>query len=130
MPVSCDNSVLKNIQDIKEQIQSVIEVKRGGDVPIGLLIAMKSTFRCTLCLMTIRPPLITTRCCKNILGCEKCVMKLFQGVGGTTKQCPMCRADRAYTETCRLNGVDDFLKTIYPLLEDSSDDELEDAFRI
>ena len=107
-------SVLDKIQEVKDQITSVLEVKGSTTVPIGLLISLKDTFKCNLCLSIIKPPLITTRCCKNILGCDSCVTKLYSGNGGTSKTCPICRADRAFAETTCLKGMDDFLKTIYP----------------
>ena len=53
----------------------------------------------------------------------------YRGEEGQTKTCPKCRSDRAYVETCRFNGLDDFLTGIAPLLEgtpldgDESDNE-------
>ena len=123
---SCDDNMLNKLQEIQAQIQSVLEVKGSTKLPIGLLISLKDTFKCNLCLSTIKPPLITTRCCKSILGCDSCVTKLYSGIGGSSKACPLCRADRGFTETMCLKGMDDFLKTIYSLVEDSdegSDDE-------
>ena len=39
--------------------------------------------------------------------------------------CPRCRSDRACVETCKVNGLDDFLTGIAPLLEGAypEDDE-------
>ena len=71
-------------------------------------------------------PVIFARCCKSILGCEACVDTWFGG-GQGSKTCPLCRAERAYTETCRLNELDNFLSTIHPLLAIDDEENREPA---
>ncbi len=126
-PSASDDAVLLELQSLKSVIQGVVEVKAGGSkIPIGLLVATKSTFRCNVCLGFIKPPVIFTRCCKNILGCEKCVMNYFEKDGiteGMTKRCPICRADRSFYEICRINGMEEFLTKMSCYINgDDSDD--------
>ncbi len=120
-------SITKELVELKDQIKNIVEVKASTTkIPIGLLISIRTTFRCTLCLSLIKPPLIFARCCKNILGCEECVTEFFQKDGltaGMGRKCPICRADRAFNEICRVNGIDEFLTKVYPLIEGEDDDD-------
>ncbi len=104
----------------------MLAIKQGTRLPIGMLVSLLTTFRCTLCYATVKPPLIVTRCCKNILGCDDCVTKLYQGDGGMTMKCPICRTDRAFAESSRINGLDDFLKKIYPLVDSPLDSDIDE----
>jgi len=40
----------------------------------------------------------------------------YGGEEGMSHTCPMCRFERAYSETTILRGLDDFLKEVTPLL--------------
>ena len=40
----------------------------------------------------------------------------YGGEDGISRTCPMCRFERAYSETTTLRGLDDFLRAIQPLL--------------
>ena len=53
-----------------------------------------------------------------MLGCEMCVDNLYGGKNGTVKHCPLCRSERAFLETCRINRLDDFLKGLKPLFSE------------
>ena len=55
-------------------------------------------------------------------GCQSCVDTRHRGADGQTCTCPRCRGERAYVETCKLNGLDEFLMVIVPLLEDGQGD--------
>ena len=65
----------------------------------------------------MKPPIIYSRCCKRLLGCEGCIDSWYKGDGGLTRTCPQCRADRGYSDTNRVNGLDDFLQKINNLIE-------------
>ena len=112
--------VFDEVKSLQEQVKLVLELKKGMKIPVGLIVLLKSTFKCTICLSTVKPPPIFARCCKNLLGCEACVNDLYQD--GMTKKCPICRAERAYSETCRMNGFDDFLNGISTLVEEANED--------
>ncbi len=49
----------------------------------------------------VKPPVITTKCCKAILGCETCVNTWYSG---TEASCPLCKAPRGYSEALELDN--------------------------
>jgi pectin methylesterase-like acyl-CoA thioesterase len=65
----------------------------------------------------MKPPIIFARCCKSVLGCQSCVDTWYRGDEGQQRTFPNCREARAYVDTCKINGLDDFLTGIAPLLE-------------
>ena len=40
----------------------------------------------------------------------------YGGEDGISRSCPMCQFERAYSESTTLRGLDDFLRSIQPLL--------------
>ncbi len=68
----------------------------------------------------MKPPVIFARCCKQILGCQSCVDKWYRqdGEDSATRNCPLCRCERAYAETSIIKGLEEFLLGIAPLLSD------------
>lgn len=97
-------------------LQSGKETSRSG-----LYRQLKDTFQCHICRCTpIEPPVIFTRCCHRILGCQTCVDAWYGGEAGISRTCPMCRFERAYSETTTLRGLDDFLRAIQPLLAEEA----------
>ena len=70
----------------------------------------------------MKPPIIFAKCCKSILGCQPCVDRWYRGKEGQRKYCPQCRSERAYVETCKMNGLD---VGIAALLNDESDPDSE-----
>ena len=104
----------------KKQVQSVLEITKFMKFPPGLYALVISTFKCNISLGMITPPVIFARCCKNVLGCEACVNELYTGDEGMRKRCPLCSSERALSETCRINGLNDFLIGLSPLFEQGS----------
>ena len=60
----------------------------------------------------MQPPVVVAKCCKSILGCESCTNNWYSGPDAMTKTCPLCRAERGFTETMILNGLHDFLRIL------------------
>ena len=117
--------VMKEISSLRLDISQVLQLTKGMKLPPGLYIQLKQTFKCKICHTSpISPPVIYTRCCKNILGCETCVDHWYNGNEGRTRNCPLCRNERSLPETSRLNGLDEFLHNISPLLEDVDEQEI------
>lgn len=122
--------VSEELREIKADLQSVVRVTKYMKYLPGLYISILRAFKCNLCLHIITPPVIFARCCKNILGCEKCVNELYIGDHCLAVKCPLCWCDRAFSETCKINGLDDFFNDLKPMFEIShvstsdSDDEL------
>ena len=109
--------LVTEVKVIRHDLGAVLSLAKDMKLPPGLFKQLTDTFKCNICQSTpMNPPVIFTRCCKTILGCEDCVDGWFAGEDGRSKSCPLCRAERAYSETCRLRGLDDFLAAIRPLL--------------
>ena len=68
--------------------------------------------------------MIVSKCCKTILGCESCVNRWFSGNDALTKDCPLCRSERGYTETMLVRGLDGFLQEILSVIQ--SEEERDD----
>ena len=117
--------ILSNdIKQVKESVSKIFRLTNNMTIPLGLRQLLYDTFKCSICRSTpMVPPVIFAKCCKSILGC---VDTWYRGEQGQTKTCPKCRSDRAYVETCKLNGLDDFLTGIAPLLEGTLHDEEDD----
>ncbi len=79
-----------------------------------------TTFRCTVCLDLIKTPVMFTRCCNNILGCQYCIMRLYEGDDGRS----VLFADLIVVLVKRVI-LDELLKQIRPLVIDTheSDDD-------
>ena len=93
---------------------------------MGLQRLIRDAFQCKVCLsIPIKPPVIMSKCCKAVIGCEKCVNTWYTGPEALTKTCPACRAERGYSETMILRGLDGFLVEVKKVIqtEDEKDDE-------
>ena len=101
----------------------VFELTSVMQIPLGLRRLLYDTFRCSICRSTpMKAPITFARCCKTIIGCQVCVDTWYRGEEGQQRTRPNCREARAYVDTCKINGLDDFLRAIAPLLEDDSMD--------
>ena len=149
-PPKRTSAILNELKNLRSSVDSVLKLTTATKIPAALHILLQDTFKCMICHESpIVPPVIMTKCCKVILGCQQCVDTWFGGESGRKKQCPHCKHERAFTETARLYGVDDFLDGIRPLINmeddqrdhfpgqhvpqrdiDESDDELPPAFII
>lgn len=117
------SNISSELREVKDSIDKIFEVTSNMRVPIGLKSVLYDTFKCSICQSTpMVPPVIFAKCCKSILGCQSCVDTWYRGPEGQTRTCPRCRSDRAYVKTCRINGLDDFLTIISPLLEAGPED--------
>ena len=106
---------MDSIETIKNDIDQMKKFTRDATtkLPLGLQTAVQETFKCTIChQIPIREPLIVAKCCKNIVGCKQCVYTWYAGQDILTKTCPLCRAERGFTETMRLNGLEPFLQAV------------------
>ena len=102
--------VADDVLEVKSMLSRVLTVTENTKMPLSLQALFRDTFKCTICTgVPIKPPVIATKCCKSILGCEGCVNTWFSGPEACSKMCPKCRAERGLAETMRLNGLDNFL---------------------
>lgn len=120
--------IFSELKEIKEAMDKLVTVTPSMNIPLGLRSILYDTFKCSICQSTpMQPPIIFAKCCKTILGCEGCVDRWYQGTEGQGRTCPKCRSERAFIETCRINGMDEFLAAVTPLLDvNHNSDEVED----
>ena len=97
----------RNVATIKNQVESLLNVQETLKLPLGFRRLLLDNFRCMICQGIMSPPIIFAKCCKRILGCEACGDAFYGGEGGMTKQCPQCRSERAYADTCPVHGIRD-----------------------
>jgi hypothetical protein len=102
------DSIGKDLKDIKGKLCSLVNIQKNMKVPLSLQLLLTESFKCCICQELMHPPVIFSRCCKCLIGCENCVDKWY-GTDGRNKSCPKCLAERSYSETTRLYGIDDFL---------------------
>lgn len=117
-----------DIQDVKCMVTEMLEVNKSLPLPLGITKLVKDAFKCKICYDTpMKPPIIATRCCSSLLGCEECVNQWYDGVHGLSKKCPHCGEARGYASTFQFKGLDDFLTGMGKALrsEEDTDNQLE-----
>ena len=120
------DGIARDIKTLKSDVASLFEVSRTR-VPMGLKKMLIDTFQCTICQSTpMTPPIIFSKCCKSIIGYQECIDKWYCGSEGMGRSCPRCQAERGFTETCRVNGLSEFLEMTEKILDvgDDSDTDL------
>ncbi len=108
-------------------VGDILEVSKFSRIPLGLQKAAIDSFKCAMCLHIAKPPVMVTKCCRNILGCSQCVNDLYSGDDALSKPCPLCRTARGYAEVMVLNGLDPFLNLINRFECFSEEDQTETA---
>ena len=120
------NTLIEDMSTLKESVSEVMQVSKDTKIPLALKKVLRDCFKCKIChIVPITPPVIVTKCCKTVIGCEVCVNSWYSGPDALTKACPSCRGERGYNETMVIRGIDDFLlaiKKTVPPEEDDSDD--------
>jgi len=53
----------------------------------------------------------------------ECANSWYSGPEAMMKTCPLCRAERGFTETMILNGLHDFLNTLSEIYNKEQDDQ-------
>ena len=116
--------IANDVKIIKGEVASLFEVTKMTKVPLGVKKIMIDTFRCTICQGTpMVPPVIFSKCCKNLIGCQRCIDQWYSGTEGMSRSCPRCRAERGFTETCRVNGLDEFLQMTSKILDEAENSD-------
>ena len=119
--------ILNEVGGIKEALGEMMTLSADSSIPMGLKRILRETFKCHICHnVPINPPVIVTKCCKTILGCESCINSWYSGEDALTKTCPSCRAARGYNETMLLRGLDDFLIQVRKAIQTEEEREEEE----
>lgn len=62
------------IADVKCMVTKMLEVNKSLPLPLGITKLVKEAFQCKICHKTpMKPPIIATKCCSSLLGCDECV---------------------------------------------------------
>jgi len=86
---------------------------KDATLPMRFKRIIKDTFKCRICHSTpMVPPVIVTKCCKNVLGCKTCVDTWYSGADAMSKSYPVCRAERGQNETMIIRGLADFMEAV------------------
>ena len=105
--------VIKKLDIISAKISQVFEVNTHLPLPLGFSTVAYETFKCSICLASpISPPAIFGRCCKRIIGCQRCIDEWYSGNDRMTKRCPLCQGERGYVDTMILLGIEEFLSAL------------------
>ena len=116
--------MLEEMRDLKKVVTDSFTLTKECKIPLPLLRMMRDSFKCKICHnIPCKPPLIVSRCCKIIIGCESCINSWYSGPEALTKSCPCCRHERGYNETMTLRGLDDFLVHMQQLIATGSGEE-------
>ena len=95
---------------IDQKVSKIMEITPNLRLPLGFISLLRDAFTCCVCKVSpIVPPAIFARCCKSILGCQRCIDRWYRGEPGIEKRCPLCRGERGLADTTVILGLDDLL---------------------
>ena len=117
------NEIQKVLKENNAELSKVLKFSKENTVPMALKNLVKDYFSCKICHKApMDVPILASTCCGSIIGCESCV-QLWYGTGSNVfdKCCPNCRADRGYSHTFRLVGIDEFLTSLRELAGDNNE---------
>ena len=116
------HDLIEDVRDVRSQLNKLCSVTSDLKVPIGLKIALKQAFQCKICFLTpLKPPMIVTRCCKNVLGCKNCA-DTYYDEDIMSKVCPLCRCPRGYSDTMAMPPLDELLDAVRDAIAESDDE--------
>ena len=108
--------IIDEVMSTRDLITEMMTLNDDTDMPLGLRRVLHDTFKCSIChAFPIKPPIIITKCCRNLLGCEQCTNQWYTGPEAMTKTCPICRAERGCNETMILRGLSELMEVIAKL---------------
>ena len=102
--------VNSQISEVKSMVCDILKVNQTLSLPLGVVKLLRDAFICKICHATpMMPPVIATKCCNTLLGCEECVNAWFDGADGLSMKCPLCNEPRGNASTFQFKGIDEFL---------------------
>ena len=102
------NVLMDDVGELKNAISDMLTLSKDARIPLGLHRLLRDALKYKYRLLVpVTPPIIISRYCKTVVGCEKCVNEWYSGPDALIKTCQSCRAKRGYNETMLLRGVDD-----------------------
>ena len=70
-------NITKELVELQGKMSRVFELTKSSKVPLGLWELVGEAFKCKICRDMIRPPVVVTKCCKAMLGCDECVKSCY-----------------------------------------------------
>ena len=104
-------------QKITEKLDSIFEITKDSNIPLGLKVALKEAFQCKICLRSVSLPAMVATCCGQMIGCQMCTDTWYAGAEMLQKTCPACRAERAVLKLSQLRGMDSLIGQVHSLFE-------------
>ena len=92
------HNVIQEMQAARAEVKDIIKIKSANDIPIPLQKALTETLKRKICMAIAKPPVLFGKCCQQLLGCQTCIDKWFEG-NSFEKTCINCRQERAVTQT-------------------------------
>lgn len=121
------NMLMCDVGELKSAVSDILTLSKETKIPLGLHWMLRDTLKCKICLsVPMTPPIIVSKCCKTVVGCEKCVNEWYSGPDALTKTCPSCRAERGYNETMLLRGFDDFITEVKKVIQTQDERDSDD----
>ena len=111
-----------DVSVIRETVTDMMSLTANCNLPLGLQRIIRDTFKCYIChSVPVKPPIIVTKCCENMLGCQECINTWYTGPDAMLKTCPICRTERGCNETMVLRGLTEFLECIRKVYAENDD---------
>ena len=108
---------------MKETMREILSLTPQTKLPLSFKRLVRDAFKCQICQGIPTPPLIVSKCCKQLLGCESCVNDWFSGPDAMLKTCPLCREPRGRNETMLFRGFDEFVESVKVVFENNATDQ-------
>jgi len=101
-----------DFKKIKEELVTFM-----SSLPNSIMDQLTGLLKCCICqVVPVRPPLVISRCCKSIIGCEQCVQQLVQE---GSNDCLLCRCSEF--EVMKLNGFDGLISAMDNTITDTEE---------
>ena len=121
-PSAAANTRFDDIEEtlgrMNKRLETLFSVSSSAKLPLGIAATILTAFMCKICHSLMKPPVIASKCCRSLLGCQRCVDEWYGGSEGISRSCLNCRRDRGYSETFVIVGLDEFLTSVQPLFSD------------
>ena len=119
--------LMNDVDELKNAISDMLTLNKEARIPLGLHWLLCYTLKCKICLsVPMTPPIIISKCCKTVVGCEKCVNEWYSCPDALIKTWPSCRAERGYNETMLLRGFDGFITEVKKVIQTQDERDNED----
>lgn len=103
-------ALISSNEEIKQNMLDVLVVSGSMKLPLSVIKLVADAFKCKIChTAPMVPPVVASKCCNTLLGCNGCINEWYKGAEGLDKTCPNCREQRGYANTMHFKGLDEFL---------------------